>query len=83
MAEVIRTVVSSVDLQPTRRDPEPVVMRGITLVPRHGTPVVVERIDGKPPSTVAGEYPNRRPLAEIVKGYDRVARLSAPWSRFT
>ena len=42
MAEVIRTVVSRVDLKPTRREPEPVVMRGITLVPRHGTPVVVE-----------------------------------------
>jgi cytochrome P450/ubiquinone/menaquinone biosynthesis C-methylase UbiE len=76
MAEVIRTVVSNVDLQPTRPDPEPVVMRGITLVPQHGTPVVVERTDGKQPRTVAGgEYPNRRPLAEIVKGYDRVARL--------
>jgi cytochrome P450 len=43
MAEVIRTVVSRVDLEPTRPDPEPVVMRGITLVPRHGTPVVVRR----------------------------------------
>jgi cytochrome P450/SAM-dependent methyltransferase len=75
MAEVIRTVVSNVDLQPTRPNPEPVVMRGITLVPQHGTPVVVEHIDGKRPRAVAGEYPNRRPLAEIVKGYDRVARL--------
>ena len=75
MAEVIRTVVSSVDLQPTRPDPESVVMRGITLVPQHGTPVVVGRIDGKRPRAVTGEYPNRRPLGEIVKGYDRVARL--------
>ena len=41
MAEVIRTVVTRVDLEPTRPDPEPVVMRGITLVPRHGTPVRV------------------------------------------
>jgi hypothetical protein len=44
MAEVIRTVVSRVDLEPTRPDPEPVVMRGITLVPRHGTPVVARRV---------------------------------------
>ena len=44
MAEVIRTVVSRVDLEPTRPDPEPVVMRGITLVPRHGTPVLVQRV---------------------------------------
>jgi cytochrome P450 len=43
MAEVIRTVVTRVDLQPTRTDLEPVVMRGITLVPRHGTPVEVRR----------------------------------------
>jgi cytochrome P450 len=75
MAEVIRTVVSNVDLQLTRPDPEPVVMRGITLVPQHGTPVVVERIGSERPRTIAGDYPNRRPLGEIVKGYDRVARL--------
>jgi cytochrome P450 len=41
MAEVIRTVVSRVDLEPVRPGREPVVMRGITLVPRHGTPVQV------------------------------------------
>ena len=44
MAEVIRTVVSRVDLEPTRPEPEPVVMRGITLLPRHGTPVEVRRL---------------------------------------
>jgi cytochrome P450 len=47
MAEVIRTVVSRVDLEPTRPDREPVVMRGITLVPRHGTPVRVRRVSGR------------------------------------
>jgi cytochrome P450 len=41
MAEVIRTVVSTVELQPVRPEPEPVVIRGITLVPKHGTPVRV------------------------------------------
>ena len=41
MAEVIRTVVSRVDLEPVRPSREPVVMRGITLVPRHGTPVKI------------------------------------------
>jgi hypothetical protein len=44
MAEVIRTVVSRVELEVTRPEPEPVVMRGITLVPRHGTPVLVRRV---------------------------------------
>jgi cytochrome P450 len=46
MAEVIRTVVSRVDLEPVRPKREPVVMRGITLVPRHGTPVLVRRVAG-------------------------------------
>jgi cytochrome P450 len=39
MAEVIRTVVRTVDVEPERPTREPVVMRGITLTPRHGTPV--------------------------------------------
>jgi cytochrome P450 len=42
MAEVIRTVVTRVDLRPQRAKPDPVVIRGVTLVPQHGTPVVVE-----------------------------------------
>ena len=42
MAEVIRIVATSVELQPLRPEPDPVVLRGITLVPRHGTPVVVK-----------------------------------------
>jgi len=41
MAEVIRTVVTRAEVQPRRDKPEPVVMRGITLVPKHGTPVTV------------------------------------------
>ena len=43
MAEVIRTVVSRTRLSPLRPDPDPVVMRGITLQPRHGTPVAVRQ----------------------------------------
>lgn len=42
MAEVIRTVLTRVSLRPLRDHPDPVVMRGITLVPRHGTPVTVD-----------------------------------------
>jgi cytochrome P450 len=44
MAEVIRAVAGRAELVPTRPDPEPVVMRGITLVPRHGAPVEVRRL---------------------------------------
>lgn len=49
MAEVIRAVVSRVDLEPARAAPEPVVMRGITLVPRYGTPVTVRRVSKRSP----------------------------------
>jgi cytochrome P450 len=54
MAEVIRAVVSRVDLEPVRPDPEPVVMRGVTLVPRHGTPVRVRRAAGAPSRRLTG-----------------------------
>ncbi len=43
MAEVIRVVAQRVELRAVHPDPEPVVMRGVTLVPRHGTPVEVVR----------------------------------------
>ena len=42
MAEVIRIVTESVELRAVRPEPDPVVLRGITLVPRHGTPIVVQ-----------------------------------------
>ena len=41
MAEVIRVVLERVELRPIRLELDPVVMRGITLVPRYGTPVEV------------------------------------------
>ena len=44
MAEVIRAVVSRVELEPVRPEPDPVVVRGITMVPRHGTEVRVARV---------------------------------------
>ncbi|MDQ2675683.1 MAG: cytochrome P450 [Actinomycetota bacterium] len=44
MAEVIRCVVSRVELEPIRTEPEPIVLRGITLAPRHGTPVRVASV---------------------------------------
>jgi cytochrome P450 len=53
MAEVIRTVIGSVELELERPTREPVVMRGITLVPRYGTPAVVRR--RRVPASAAGE----------------------------
>jgi cytochrome P450 len=41
MAEVIRVVLSRVRLTPVRPEPDPVVLKGITLSPRYGTPVTV------------------------------------------
>jgi cytochrome P450 len=43
MAEVIRTIALGAELRPRREEPDPVVMRGVTLVPRHGVPVEVAR----------------------------------------
>jgi len=43
MAEVLRVAVPAVDLRPLRDRPEQVVLRGITLAPRHGVRVAVER----------------------------------------
>ncbi len=50
MAEVIRAVVSRADLELVRPEREPVVMRGITLIPRHGTPVRVRRVASPRPA---------------------------------
>ena len=43
MSEVLRVVVSAVERAPLRETPDPVVLRGITLVPKHGVPVRVVR----------------------------------------
>jgi hypothetical protein len=43
MAEVLRVAVPAVQLRPLRDRPDPVVLRGITLAPRHGVRVAVEQ----------------------------------------
>ena len=43
MAEVLRVAVTAVELRPLRDQPDPVVLRGITLAPKHGVRVSVER----------------------------------------
>ncbi|HKP89012.1 MAG TPA: cytochrome P450 [Thermoleophilaceae bacterium] len=43
MSEVLRVVVSGVDLAPLSDEPDPVVLRGITVAPKHGVRVRVER----------------------------------------
>jgi cytochrome P450 family 135 len=41
MAEVLRVAIPAVDLRPRNDTPDPVVLRGITIVPKHGVPVEV------------------------------------------
>ncbi len=46
MAEVLRAVVPAVELRPTHDRPDPVVLRGVTLVPKHGVEVEVISANG-------------------------------------
>jgi cytochrome P450 len=41
MAEVLRVAVPAVELKPLRAEPDPIVLRGITLAPKHGVEVEV------------------------------------------
>lgn len=52
MAEVLRVVLSRVELRASRPELEPVTLRGITLAPRHGMPVEVgaKRVAALPPA---------------------------------
>lgn len=43
MAEVLRVAIPTVELRPARDSPDPVVLRGVTLVPRYGVEVDVVR----------------------------------------
>ncbi len=44
IAEVLRVAIPRVELRPLRDQPDPIIMRGITLAPKHGVPVAVERV---------------------------------------
>jgi cytochrome P450 len=44
MSEVLRAAVANVELRPLREEPDPVVLRGITLAPKRGVQVSVERV---------------------------------------
>jgi cytochrome P450 len=44
MVEVLRVVLARADLRPVRPHADPVVLRGITLAPRHGVPVTVTAV---------------------------------------
>lgn len=44
MAEVLRVVLPAVRLRSLRDHPDPVVLRGITMSPKHGVPVAVAQV---------------------------------------
>jgi hypothetical protein len=52
---VLRVAIPAVDLRPVRERPDPVVLRGITLAPRHGVEVEVAGV----------RQPQSRPLAPV------------------
>jgi hypothetical protein len=49
MAEVLRVAVPAVELRPLHDEADPVVLRGITLAPKHGVPVEVVGRNPVPP----------------------------------
>ncbi len=54
MAEVLRVAVPALELRPVRDRADPVVLRGITLAPKHGVEVTVERSSLRAPTMRAG-----------------------------
>jgi len=57
MAEVLRVAVPALELRPLRDRPDPVVLRGITLAPKHGVRVAVERSIPRARRTVVAAAP--------------------------
>jgi cytochrome P450 len=57
MAEVLRVAVPAVELRPVRERLDPVVLRGITLAPRHGVEVEVAQAHAA----------RQRPLAQVAQ----------------
>ena len=55
MIEALRVIVPRVDLQPLRRDPDPVVLKGVTLAPKHGVRVRVAGVRSAQPDRDALE----------------------------
>jgi hypothetical protein len=53
MAEVLRVAVPAVELRTLRDRADPVVLKGITLAPKHGVQVSVEWRLPKPRRTLA------------------------------
>jgi cytochrome P450 len=66
MAEVLRVAVPAVQLRPLRDRPDPVALRGITLAPRYGVRVAVERRISPRPRDAGGDARRTRLLSTSV-----------------
>jgi cytochrome P450 len=53
MVEALRVIVPRVELEPLRPKPDPVVLRGVTLAPKHGVRVRVVDVRPAPPALEA------------------------------
>jgi hypothetical protein len=54
MTEVLSVIAARAELEPLREEPDPVVLRGITLAPKHGVEVeVADRLPGGPRAELA------------------------------
>lgn len=62
MIEVLRVLAPAVDLRPTRDGLDPVVLKGVTLTPRHGVPVEVLARRG---TSAAAPSARPQPLAGV------------------
>ena len=86
MAEVLRVALPAVRLRPVRAEPEPVILRGITLAPKHGAEVEVaellgrraERVERGLPVLVDREHPvqprDLEDLRDVLVGADQCQR---------
>ena len=71
MIEALRVIVARADLRPLRAEMDPVVLRGITLAPKHGVPVSIERVRGR---SDEGSQPLEQQLDDAAGGApDQVA----------
>ena len=66
MVEVLRVIVPAVELRPTRERPDPVVLKGVTLTPRHGVRVQVTARRAAPQAE--SRYGTSAPLAGVRAG---------------
>ena len=66
MVEALRVIVPRVELEPLRAEPDPVILRGVTLAPKHGVRVRVKSV--QPLEQVLDDAPGGAPDEIAVDG---------------